>query len=267
MHFWIAMVDGTDVGFGECHRDVGSYHPLKWTTAVCVLPEFRERGVGAQLYERAMAFVDSQQGISVTSRVLDTEPESLGFAGRRGFSEAKRDFESVLELEKVDPASLRVVECDGIEIVAASTVDSDDFRRAWHELFEVVRVDTPRAEPPTRMSFEQFDEIVLSDTEFSWDASQVAFADGILVGFSGIYRTDVPSQLWQWLTAVRRDFRGKGVAKALKAKGALWAIDHGYKTIRTDNDTRNGPMLAINKWLGYRPLVGTITLIKPIPRE
>jgi RimJ/RimL family protein N-acetyltransferase len=54
-------------------------------------------------------------------------------------------------------------------------------------------------------------------------------------------------------TATRRDYRGRGLALAVKLATTHWAAAHGITQIATTNDETNAPMLAINARLGYRP--------------
>ncbi len=60
------------------------------------------------------------------------------------------------------------------------------------------------------------------------------------------------------LTAVKRAWRGRGVARALKATQIAWAKEHGYEELRTRNDERNAPIRHLNKEFGYRPAVGRV---------
>lgn len=266
-YFWLAEWDETLVGFAEANRNVASYHPKKWLCAVSVLPDHRHRGVGSQLHDEMVAFLDGEGLLSLTVRLSDADEPSLQFAQKRDYEEVKRDFESELDLQSLDCGLLAKMAESPAEIRSVANLDSPDFRKEMHEVFEIVRVDTPRAEPPTPLTFEQFQTLVLDDPEFLKAGSQIALVEGRVVGFSGIYHTEVEGQLFQWLTAVKREHRGKGVAQALKSHSAQWAIANGYRTVRTDNDIRNGPMLAINNRMGFRNLPGMITLVKRFGSE
>ena len=56
------------------------------------------------------------------------------------------------------------------------------------------------------------------------------------------------------MLAVRRRWRGKGVAERSKAAQIAWAIDHGLSEIRTNNEGRNTPVRAVNAHFPYAPL-------------
>lgn len=53
-------------------------------------------------------------------------------------------------------------------------------------------------------------------------------------------------------TAVRRDYRGRGIALALKLCTIAYAGAQGLSGIRTDNDSTNLAMWHINERLGFR---------------
>ena len=53
------------------------------------------------------------------------------------------------------------------------------------------------------------------------------------------------------MTAVRRAWRGRGIATALKLGTIRWAIEHGLSALETGNDEANLPMQAVNRRLGY----------------
>jgi mycothiol synthase len=71
------------------------------------------------------------------------------------------------------------------------------------------------------------------------------------VGFTGAYKGAREGWVDQWLTAVTREVRGRGIATALKVRQLEAAQALGFSTVRTDNDTRNTAMLAVNGKLGF----------------
>lgn len=46
-------------------------------------------------------------------------------------------------------------------------------------------------------------------------------------------------------------YRGRGIAVALKLRAIAWARQQGVRWFYTSSETGNGPMIAINKHLGY----------------
>ena len=63
-------------------------------------------------------------------------------------------------------------------------------------------------------------------------------------------------------TGVAPDYRGRGIATALKAPWVTRARDHGVLTVTTSSG--NPVMLHINQGLRYRPTSTEIRLVKPL---
>lgn len=66
------------------------------------------------------------------------------------------------------------------------------------------------------------------------------------------------------MTGVIREYRGKGLALAIKVKAIEYAKNDKAKYVRTHNDSKNTPMITINKKLGYKSKPGFFNLIKKI---
>lgn len=265
--FLLVEEGGQLVGAAEFNRDYGSYHPQKWSVTLSVLSAYRQKGIGSALLDAMLEMIEAEDAISADCRVSDEDVASIQFVEKRGFREIKRDFESELDLGSVGEELLgTVVDCPA-SIRSMKEADSPEFRHEFHQAFEAIRIDTPRTDPPTPMEFGHFQELVIDEPDFLPEASRVAFIDGEIAGFTGLYKMEQPGGLFQWLTGVRREHRGKKIAKALKLDALRWAVANGYKTIRTDNDTRNAPMLAINDHLGFRRLPGMITYRRELGAE
>jgi mycothiol synthase len=200
--------------------------------------------------------------ISLRVKVRESDARGLRFAQDRGFLETKRDFESTLELASFDFAAFERPLPEGVELKNLSECDSPAFRRHFHEVFSIVRLDTPRAEPPTPLSLEFFETNVLDDPEVIPEAFVFAMRDGQILGFTGGYSGAQPGWVDQWLTAVKREARGQGLATALKVHSLRATLELGFKTVRTDNDTRNAPMLAVNDKLGYQRQPAVLSMLK-----
>ena len=68
------------------------------------------------------------------------------------------------------------------------------------------------------------------------------------------------------MTGVIQDYRGKGIALALKLKAIEYAQNNNGKYIRTNNDSNNASMLAVNKKLGYEAKSGFFSLVKNVAK-
>lgn len=265
-HFLVAEASGEVVGMVNYQRPVGSYHPHRFLLQLCVVREHQGRGVGRALYDAAVRELELLDPLSAMTLVRETDVRGLRFAESRGFVEVKRDFESVLHLDTFDASPYKGLterlQTEGFRFRTFAELDSTDFRRRFHALFEEVRVDVPRAEPPTPLTFEFFEKHVIEEPGLLPTAFVFALQEDDLMGFTGGYEGAEPGVMDTWLTAVRRSVRGRGLALALKVRSVQEARALGRSRVRTDNDTRNAPMLRVNERMGFQRQPALITLRK-----
>jgi GNAT superfamily N-acetyltransferase len=90
----------------------------------------------------------------------------------------------------------------------------------------------------------------------------VALANGGVVGYASI---DLIGETgYHGLTGVRRAFRRRGVARALKLHQIAAAKELGLAQLVTESEETNEPMRRLNEALGYRPIPGSIVLRGPL---
>ena len=90
--------------------------------------------------------------------------------------------------------------------------------------------------------------------------------DGEVIGCAGLHRdTDRPERGENALTAVRRTWRGRGIAAHLKRRTLQWAAENGVTELYTWTQARNVSMLRLNEHLGYVEGKTSITLSHPLP--
>lgn len=130
-----------------------------------------------------------------------------------------------------------------LEIRPATT--DDDLAELAH------LVSTVLPDDPTSV-----EEMRWADTAYPGGRRFLAWIDGVAVGTGDVGRV--------YMTAVVRDWRGRGVATALKRATIEWAIARGLDELGTANDTVNAPMRAVNRRLGYRPLPDDIDYRGPL---
>lgn len=79
------------------------------------------------------------------------------------------------------------------------------------------------------------------------------------VGLSGVLCLE-GRPAYTYFTGVDRDYRGRGLATALKLATIEFVQRLGIAAMRTNNDTVNYPMVAVNEKLGYRRLPGRVAM-------
>ena len=228
---------------------------------VTVLAEHRRRGVGTALYRSLSAWTREHGIDEIEVPALDDDPESIAFATRRGFVEERRELGVVLELTGMGPPEL--VAPDGIEIV--SWADRPELAHGMYEVSLEAYPDIPGFEDDELESFEDW---LAHDMQGSGDypeATFVAVAGDEVVGYAKFALTAAqPTVAFHDVSGVKRAWRGRGIARALKTAQIRWAIANGFTELRTRNEERNEPIRRLNASLGYRPGIGRVYLVGPL---
>ena len=94
----------------------------------------------------------------------------------------------------------------------------------------------------------------------------LALHDGEVVGCAGLgLDADNPTRAENALTAVRRDWRGRGIAVHLKQRTLAWAAEHGIAEVYTWTQDGNAAMRALNTRLGYATTRTGIQVARALP--
>ena len=247
----LAFRDGELAGSGSASKsDIGG-----GAVTPRVLPAHRRQGVGTALLQQLAWHAEGCGHDEVGSMVDD--PGSLAFAQRFGFSEIGRQVEQV---RPVGPDEPWPAVPGGIEVVTVAE-RPDLLPRLYHELALQAFEDMPT---PRKV------EITLEQWEAEWlnwpEATFVALADGEVVGMAGLnHDADQPDRAENTLTAVRRDWRGRGLARMLKETATAWASAHGIREIYTWTQTGNENMRAVNERLGFFTRDMSISVRRALP--
>ena len=257
----VVALDGDRVvGYGQVNHMRWAFVPTKYRVDVTVVPSERRRGHGTALYDELVAAVTKRGGHTVAAAAKESMTDGVRFLSKRGYREVKRVWESRLFVDGFDFARFATaddrVAGQGIRIATLA----DEMQRdpaALQKAFDVnedCRMDIPSVDPPTRHTFDEFRRDDVDAPNALLDAFFIAIDKdgGRYLGVSNMFRSlDDPTFLWQGITGVRRDARGKGIAMALKLRTVRYAIDRGVEHIKTWNDQKNRAMLAINEAMGF----------------
>jgi mycothiol synthase len=245
----LAEFNGELAGSGLADR---SYMAGRFGVAPRVLPGFRRRGVGTAVLRELVAHAD-RFGVPEASALVDDEG-SEAFAERFGFRETDRQVEQVKVLGNEQPAELP----PGIEVVTVAERPSlleEAYPLACEGYADFATV------APASVSLEDWlrEEATLPGGSFA------ALAEGEVVGYSGLMAHDNPGVAEDGLTVVRRDWRRRGLARALKHLELHWAAENGVREVVTWTQRGNEGMRRLNELLGYEYRAISLTMCAPLP--
>jgi GNAT superfamily N-acetyltransferase len=236
----------------------------RYWIGLCVLEPYRRQGIGSALYRAVSGHARAAGKIGLQTLLEETHVDGIEFLTHRGFVEIDRA--KIVRLELVGLARPEVGQIAGIEFTTLAA--RPDLVPGIHRVAERAFRDIPAAdEPIVAGTLEEFRTRDVERPGIPADAFQVALdaSDGRVVGYASLQQ--VPSQAdraWHDMTAVDPDYRGRGIATALKRATIGWAIDAGLVALDTGNDELNAPMRAVNARLGYRPTPDEISFRGPL---
>lgn len=224
-----------------------------------VAPQHRRQGIGGALYQELSRHLEALgKTVCDTSAWTDDEP-TLAFLQNRGFAEIDR-FEFVrLDLEACKPHQTEPP--PGVKIVALSERPGSE-----RELFEVHReaiADLPSTDDLTP-DYDSFYGWELAHPSRRFDLSFVALHEDEVIGYAILGAVPASDDAENVMTAVKRDWRRRGVASALKSAQLAAAKAVGFSGIVTLNETRNEPMRRLNEHLGYTPQPAQLRMRGPL---
>ena len=265
-----AVRSGRMIGWSQYWHSPLLFHPLKFMIDIVVDPADQQSGVGSALYEHVMGELRNRQAILARCRVKEDMAASISFLKNRGFVEIDRSWESHLAVGEFSSENyreyVRRVLSSGVTITTLSEEarrDPSGYQKLYQLWIREAGQDVPWPDTYTPESFEDFMKHLINSPNMLHDGCFIAKVGDRYVGLSvSAKRETEPENLYQWFTGTIREYRGRGIAMALKLSIIEFAKLNGYEVIKTWNDSTNVGMLAINQKLGYRPHAGWITYEK-----
>jgi RimJ/RimL family protein N-acetyltransferase len=252
---YAAFCDGRLVGYGTLNyqpaNTAGRYQV--WLT---IDEAYRRRGFGQELYDFLLAEAKNFGANTLISNCLDVSEEYLRFAEKQGFAAYATHILSEMSLENFNFAdwqeAVEKVKAQGIRF--SSLADEGFTPEAQYKLYRLnteSAQDNPSGDGSWNPTFEQFKTSIIDAPWFDPSTQLLAIDGERYVGLSAVGFDDEETAFTAF-TGVDKDYRGRGIALALKVIASDFAKSRGAKRLPTSNDSRNVSMLAINKKLGYQ---------------
>jgi mycothiol synthase len=251
----LASLDGVDAGCGIAA--LSSFGGRAFCAAR-VLEPYRRRGVGTALV-RALADHGRALGREGVNAFVDAADDgAIAFAHAFGLRETDYQLE---QLRRVSQGEQAPDPPAGVELVSLAGRREELLQAAWDAVALEGYEDLPLPGPVTyRFDTWSREEATRPDGSF------VAVEGGEIVGYAGlIEHANGPATAEHGLTAVRRDRRGRGIARALKQGQLHWASLTGVLELVTWTQKGNEGMQALNRSLGYQSMSKVLTMQGPLP--
>jgi GNAT superfamily N-acetyltransferase len=253
----VATDDGAVVGAARAYL---GERPDPWAH-IWVAPRERRRGAGQRLLGAISQWAEAHGHSALEGWVRADADDGLAFARGRGFGETGRELELALDLRGLEAPAVEPPA--GIEIVTWA-----ERPELAHGLYEVALEAIPDVPGEELVELGAFGDWLARDMQSAGDrpdATFVAVAGDEVVAYSKFAFSEAqPAVAHHDITGVKRAWRGRGIARALKAAQIRWALEHGLKQLRTRNEDRNAPIRRLNERFGYRPFSARIILRGPL---
>lgn len=229
----------------------------KFRFAINLLPAWETAELIDQFYAYLTEYCLEHAPSALICGTREDEPEKIAWLKGHGFEQVMRYPRSALNVTDFDPSAfggLAVKIADqGVEIVSLDELAARDpqWRRNVYDLEMLLSQDVPM---PTEFSpppFEKYAQREFEDPDFMPELWLVALEGDTYVGMTCLFKTGEGLDVLETgLTGVRRDYRRRGLAMALKSQAIEIAQGMGTRLIQTSNE-ENNPMYQLNLRLGF----------------
>jgi GNAT superfamily N-acetyltransferase len=237
----VARLDDAPVGCGFVHplaREHAEAH-------LVVVPSARRRGIGSALLAELAGLAHVAGRRLLQGEAREDDGESRSYFDRRGYEAVGGEKAVALDLTTRDTRD--VAPPAGIRIV--SRAERPDLLEQLYRVGLEALEDIPGTTDVP--SFELWRSIEVDRPTRTPELFFIALAGEEVIGYATL--DDYGRHGHNGLTAVRRSWRRRGVATALKQAQIAAAKERGFHRLVTGSEERNLPMRNLNAKLGYLP--------------
>ena len=263
------LAGGAELGPGFIPRTDGTLFG-----GVNVMRAHRRKGLGTALLDAVETEARKAKAPRILAGTSAAFEGSLEWAQKHGYKEIGRRIEAYVDVKTFDGRALHEVvervETSGIRLATVTELlrgrDEAAIEKFWHDLWEAEAPmwdDVPWASPTPHWPYEKFKKMAVDSGKMVKDATIVA-VDGERIAAFTTTGKQGPDRGYTWMTGTGRDYRGRGLATALKVKMLAGAKAAGLRAMLTTNDEPNKAMRGINAKLGYVMLPAHIELEKTL---
>jgi GNAT superfamily N-acetyltransferase len=254
---YVAEARGAAAGYASWFEVDWAPPAGRYWCVIRVLPEYARAGIGGQLYEQVLADLRQRTAVAALLELDDTLAALRPAIERRGFRETLHSWAFTLDPRTCDLAAFEPAErrLSGLQITTLATelALGADWLPPLHQLYTSVASEVPiplhpHRDPPPAWLAQQALGLPASLPE----AFFIVRDGSRYVGMSYLHcDTGAPGRLLQRITAIHPQYRGRGVALALKLRTIEYAKRHNAHAIVTAVESNNPRMLALNARVGF----------------
>jgi GNAT superfamily N-acetyltransferase len=252
---WVVLSESDIVAYGFYDQSAKS---REFDVYGVVHPDYQSQGIGRALYEHIITNLLQFNPSRVRTYALENKSQSVEFLKARGFQETQQDQQEYLmfcNVTSFDASASseieEVLQSKGITIRTLKELRSNaNYINMLRELFNELILQTPGSQLLGQKTYDEFVS-ELTRPDLLPEAYNIALHQGEYIGMNALHKSPVPEGLFNEFTGVKQEYRKMGIAKALKLRGMAYAKAHGYSTITTRNNIRNGRIIQLNKQLGF----------------
>jgi GNAT superfamily N-acetyltransferase len=248
VEFDLRLADGSHAVVADNQGSVDGYGKVSardkrggCQLTILVPPARRGRGIGSALLS---ALLDEARRNGARTVMTAVEHDSRAFAVRQGFNIGRDLSYSRADLSGLPPQAQAP---KGMNLCEYTSLDP---RAVWE-----AETATGSDDPSGLSCVPPYDDWLARRWHHPVRAQALSVAimeRDKIVAFAMTDADFGRKVVWSSATGTRPEYRGRGLAKAVKS-AALWRCRAAGITVAyTGNDAANAPMLAINRWLGYQ---------------
>ncbi|WP_344148823.1 GNAT family N-acetyltransferase [Kribbella yunnanensis] len=248
----VAEADGELVAWGSAGLNTWTSEPGRSNISIYVHPEYRKQGIGGALADRLHQHLTE---VGATKVGVFVQPEGLEFARNRGYDGTRQMHFAGVDTADVPeqpptPADIQLVTMDQVDPRHAFAADT------------AASLDEPSDAPIDAVDYDDWYGEVWTAPALDKSLSVAAVVGDEVVCFTAVETAG--DRAWSGMTGTIPAYRGRGLAKLVKSVALRRCAAAGITSAYTSNDDVNGPMLAVNNWLGYRRVATEYGLMRTL---
>ncbi|HFC11617.1 MAG TPA: GNAT family N-acetyltransferase [Anaerolineae bacterium] len=252
------------IAYGEARHDSYSHHPQKFWVEVYLLPEQQGQGFGRKFYAHILDHLAPFNPTILEAGTRSDKVRAMRFLEDRGYELKTREYSSMLDLNRFDSAEFasyttrcRAAGIEIIDLVELKRRYPSQWTRIVYDITTAVIKDIPWHDTFTPLPFDVWCNKYETQPNRIDGAFLLAMDGAVAVGVTMLFKSDATQDsLFTGTTGIRRAYRRKGIAIALKCQSLDYA-KHNFRNaagnapnVMTENE-ENNPMYTINQRLGF----------------